>query len=45
MLKKFIKAPFKILKIAAGAVKSGGRYQPSPTKQTSGKPAPDPKKS
>jgi hypothetical protein len=30
MLKKFLKAPFKIVKIAAGAVKSGGRHQPPP---------------
>jgi hypothetical protein len=45
MLKKFIKAPFKIVKIAAGAVKSGGRYQPPPNKKSSGTPNPDPKKS
>jgi len=37
MLKKALKAPLKIVKKAAGAVKSGGRDRPAPTKFPHGK--------
>jgi len=37
MLKKVLKAPFKVMKIAAGAVKSGGRDRPAPTQYPHGK--------
>ena len=43
MFKKLLKAPFKIVKIAAGAVKSGGRDRPPPTPH--GKPSQGDKKS
>jgi hypothetical protein len=45
MLKKILKAPFKIAKIAAGAVKSGGRDRPSPIEYPHGKTAQGDKKS
>ena len=37
MLKKFLKAPVKIAKKAAGAVKTGGRNRPAPTRFPHGK--------
>jgi hypothetical protein len=44
MLKKALTAPFKIVKKAAGAVKSGGRDRPAPTRFPHGKTPDTPKK-